>query len=51
MLTESQNHGITDMLKTVYPTKTTFCWGYKDTQVLTNMDLFHQIMTKFYRAI
>ena len=29
MLTESRSHGIGDMLKTVYPTKTTFCWGYK----------------------
>ena len=27
MLTEFRNDGITDMLKTVYPTKTLFCWG------------------------
>ena len=32
MLTESQNHshGITDMLKTVYPAKTMFCGGYNN---------------------
>ena len=30
MLTESQNHEIMDMLKTVYPTKTKFCEGYKE---------------------
>ena len=27
MLTESQNDGITDMLKTLYDPKTTFCGG------------------------
>ena len=30
MLTESQNFRILDMLKTVYPTKTVFCGGYKN---------------------
>ena len=30
MLTEEWNHGILDMLKTVYPTKTLFCWGYNE---------------------
>ena len=30
-MTESRNHGMTDRLKTVYPPKTSFCGGYKDT--------------------
>ena len=29
MLTESQSHGITDMLKIVYPLKLCFAGGYK----------------------
>ena len=39
MITESQNHRITDRLKTVYPTKTTFCRGYNYATFTQEWDL------------
>ena len=42
-MTEPQNHSIFDMLKTVYPSKTLFCGGYKEKVIRCGRSTFSHI--------
>ena len=51
MIMEWRNHGITDRLKTVYPPRTMFCGGYKNSwtplHCMKGMFIVHHLFTLY----